>query len=148
MGRSNYLPCGGWITGEVEGPGVVKPLSIKYAGIYNSDMSIRITDITDGTSNTIGWMETTGAASISPRDYAVSWMGGCSTGTANGIPGGPAQHWFPCSFHTHIVSVSMCDGSVHSFHDGITYPNSPLWIVLQRLGGRQDGEVAGVSEVE
>jgi prepilin-type N-terminal cleavage/methylation domain-containing protein len=136
-GRSNYIGCAGQF-----GP------AYDYAGTYYLGSKTRMTDIIDGTSNTIAFGETLGGsyppgtgASGPSRDYALTWAGAGSLPLYWGLPDPPQWYTFG-SYHTGIVQFAFGDGSVRSIRKGIaTNPGSADWTALMGAGGRNDGTV-------
>jgi hypothetical protein len=95
--------------------------STKYVGPFGMNTKNKLTDITDGTSNTLAFGETLGGQDHGARDFYPSWMGATGLSTAWGIPaGGQAGWWNYSSRHTGVVLFSFCDGSVHALTKGIT----------------------------
>jgi len=130
-GRSNYIGCGGEF-GEGYPP---------YAGIYEANSKCKMTDITDGTSNTIAFGECLGGTENGPRDFALTWMGAGSLPTYWGLPT-PGQWYTFGSKHPGVVQFGFGDGSVRSIRKGVgTTPGSADWYMLQRAAGRSDGEL-------
>jgi prepilin-type N-terminal cleavage/methylation domain-containing protein/prepilin-type processing-associated H-X9-DG protein len=152
LGRTNY----GGVLGTL-GRGTY-PLYNNYRGVFSNRSQTTITQITDGTSNTLMFGEFLGGADPAPGGppkYAGSWMGFGALPTLTGLPGsGPGQpDWTQFSSrHTGVVQFCFADGSVHALTAGtsdwlLTFgvPYSTGWYVLQQLAGMQDGEVRNTS---
>jgi prepilin-type N-terminal cleavage/methylation domain-containing protein len=135
-GFSNYIGCAGQF-GE----------AYSYPGVYEADRQSRFADVSDGTSNTIMFGETLGGVETGTRDYSLTWMGAGSLPLYWGLPT-PAQWYTFGSKHTGVVQFGFGDGSVRSIRKGIgTNPGAADWYVLQRAGGRNDGEVLDFSQL-
>ena len=145
MGMTNYAAsCG-------SGRGA-NAITSKYKGVFANRTTLSIPAISDGTSNTIAFGETSGRTW--PGDpvtknnrFAHTWMGANAVstvrGTGNGINTSPLQF---NSFHTGIVQFALCDGSVRGIRGGIPANSADSsWQTLQRLGGYADGEVFDTS---
>jgi len=129
-GRSNYIGVGGEF-GEF----------YPYPGIYYSNSKTRITDITDGTSNTFAFGEALGDTDTAPRTFALTWMGAGSLPLYWGVPATPQWYTFG-SRHAGVVNFGYADGSIRTVRKGIgATAGSSDWLVLMRAGGRNDGEV-------
>jgi type II secretory pathway pseudopilin PulG len=142
-GRSNYIGCAGQF-------GSAYP----FPGIFYLNSKTKITDITDGTSNTLMFGETLGGVDVGQRDYALCWAGAGALPTYWGLPStGQAQWYNFSSKHTGVVQFGYGDGSVRSIRNGIAALNyiasptqSPIaspatslpWIAAS---GRNDGVV-------
>jgi prepilin-type N-terminal cleavage/methylation domain-containing protein len=132
LGMTNYAPNAGWM-------GTSYPV---LCGPYFPDSKTRITSITDGTSNTLGFGEYLGGADPGNRDYVAAWMGMGGMSTAWGLGptitngGRPATSWYQfAGHHTGGVLFGFCDGSVRSINRSI---NTNTYIYLS---GMSDGVV-------
>jgi prepilin-type N-terminal cleavage/methylation domain-containing protein len=133
-GKSNYVGCAGQF-----GP------TYAYPGMYFADSAIKFTDVTDGTSNTFMFGETIGGAETGTRDFSLTWMGAGSLPVYWGLPT-PAQWYTFGSKHTGIVQFGFGDGSVRGVRKGVGInAGSSDWTELQRVAGRNDGEVPNFS---
>jgi prepilin-type processing-associated H-X9-DG protein len=165
LGKTNYMAVAGacWkdaiTSSPSDGPGA--NLSI-YEGIFTNRSKTRITDITDGTSNTLFFGEGLGGVKNN-RDLYWSWMGCGSLGTKFGMnsnggvnngsnltPGG----WnFFCSAHSGgITQFCYADGSVHGLTPGSTVSRNPTtagsdWFKYQVMSGKGDGQTLDVSSI-
>jgi prepilin-type N-terminal cleavage/methylation domain-containing protein/prepilin-type processing-associated H-X9-DG protein len=140
MGASNYVANAGYLAGAVS----------SLEGPYYANSKTKITAITDGTSNTVGFGETLAGRDSGNRYSRLAWMGAGCQATYLGLPAqGSANSWDFSSRHTAIVNFAFCDGSVRSFTRGIPSvgaslnPNRANWSAQQTawIGatGMQDG---------
>jgi len=155
LGRAHYATMGGYplfsagtINGQTDPGG-------RFEGIFGYNRHTRLTDITDGTTNTMlfveysnSWVDfgTTPPNSLLTGNCAGSWVGGfiytywalvdaTDATTYPTMPRGKSPWFRPSSPHTGIVNVCMGDGSVRGLRTSIDYN---VWVVL---GGKADGVV-------
>ncbi|MFO0936816.1 MAG: DUF1559 domain-containing protein [Gemmataceae bacterium] len=129
-GATNYVGCAGGLgTYELASPYYF------YRGIYYPNSKTKLTSITDGTSNTLGFGETLGGNGVS-KDFNLAWAGSGSMPVAWGLKTPATSQWYTFSSrHTGLVNFAMCDGSVHGINMNIdTY-------TLRVIAGMQDGLV-------
>jgi len=143
LGRTNYVPMGGYPIFNA-GDGIPD----HFAGIFGYNKSTKVTDITDGTSNTILVAEYAsakvnfGTTDALTGPCAGAWGGGfmytywAPDPKGQGLDSsGNAMHYAYGSRHTGIFQVCMADGSVRGLKNGIDYST---WVVI---GGKADGVV-------
>jgi prepilin-type N-terminal cleavage/methylation domain-containing protein len=157
-GRTNYLPCSGANGAFGGAPFHSDPATggtdlSQYVGIFTDRSKTKLTQISDGTSNTIMFGEGLGRSTDRAPDFAWSWIGGLTVpskfgiGTRGGVaasnqPGARPINW--SSAHTGGTQFAFGDGSVHFIKQGATYQKNPPssdWFVLQQLSGMRDGQV-------
>jgi prepilin-type N-terminal cleavage/methylation domain-containing protein/prepilin-type processing-associated H-X9-DG protein len=141
LGLSNYIGNAGTL-GRVTG------YYGTWYGPFTADSRTAITDIRDGTSNTLLYGETLAGTSNGPRDYVLAWMGAGAMPTGYDLTD-PATWYNFSSRHPQHVNFALCDGSVLSLSrcgSGTDY-FSPRWFALQQLAGIDDGSVPDVSLV-
>jgi prepilin-type N-terminal cleavage/methylation domain-containing protein len=109
-----------------------------YVGPYYRNSQTALTDITDGTSNTIGFGETLGGQKTSAREMTISWAGSGAMAGAWGISDTP--HWYTYgSKHTGVIMFGFCDGSVRPVKTSADYNNFIFAV------GMHDGQVINFS---
>jgi prepilin-type N-terminal cleavage/methylation domain-containing protein/prepilin-type processing-associated H-X9-DG protein len=115
--------------------------------IWETNKPLRITDITDGSSNTFMIGE-----AVSTKDFMTAWchmdntIGTCAMppnckNPATGLDYPPDQWWNHYGFtsmHSGGVQFAMTDGSVHFIGNDIALP------VYRALATRAGGEIAGL----
>jgi prepilin-type N-terminal cleavage/methylation domain-containing protein len=115
----------------------------QYNGPFGVNSQTRLTDIQDGTSNTVAFGETIGGQ-IFPdgsTDFKSAWGG---TGIISSITGSRvrANAFRYCSLHTAVNNFVFCDGSVRPLTKVllISYDPPPAtWYMFQAVCGMQDG---------
>jgi prepilin-type N-terminal cleavage/methylation domain-containing protein/prepilin-type processing-associated H-X9-DG protein len=155
MGRTNYLGVGGGY-GKVDGSDNVAPDYNynnwgPYTGIYYMNSKTKITEITDGTSNTVAFGEYVGVHIDGHREFGISWMGAgwlssrqglAPIYTPSGATGGNDYTWRQFSSkHTGIVNFAFADGSVRPISRNADFYS---WIYAT---GMQDGRVLDLSKL-
>ncbi len=146
LGRSDYAGCAGLGRGN-------NPNYSQFEGIFVDRNAKKLEGIADGTSNTIMFTEASGRAHASIANrynvFAHSWVGSASISTGFGTRNGKEAYVYQMSsYHTGVVQVGLADGSVKAVRGGISNnPQDPTWLVLQGLGGVNDGTVADSSNV-
>jgi prepilin-type N-terminal cleavage/methylation domain-containing protein len=115
-----------------------------WVGPYTIDSKTKMTDIRDGTSQTIGFVEVLGGhKNGQSRDFLASWIGTGSFVSYWGPITDPNSQWY-CynSNHQGIVQIGFCDGSVRSIAkvpNGDTYSNR--WYANTYAAGMNDTSV-------
>ncbi len=141
LGRTNYLPSAGRI-------GLGDPT---YTGPFYANSTTRMTDITDGTSNTIAFGEYLGGfKSSGVREFTASWMGAGSLatawGTASDNPASNQARWYRWgSRHAGIVQFAFCDGSVRPVRKGLQSGDGYNQFIYAT--GARDGRVIDFSQL-
>ncbi len=148
VGVEIYMPLGWTNYAASCGSGRgANPTTSKYKGVFANRTTLSIPAISDGTSNTIAFGETSGrtwpTTLTKTNRFAHSWMGANAVstvrGTGSGINSSPLQF---NSYHTGIVQFALCDGSVRGIRSGIPANSTDSsWKTLQALGGYADGDV-------
>ncbi|MCA9066059.1 MAG: DUF1559 domain-containing protein [Planctomycetaceae bacterium] len=127
QGQTNYLPCGGVIGGHIDNAWGGKK------GVFASGRKTRLRDITDGTSNTIAFVEVTGG-----DNYSFWWIDNGAFPTAWGFG---TNYYNLNSGHTGGIQVGLADGSVRFISENI---DARRWSgTLHNLAAMQDGNVIG-----
>ena len=118
LGRSNYLGVGGAF-GNVDRLDAFHAQFYPFKGIYYANSQTRISEISDGTSNTLSFGEYLGGLSrTGTRPLELSWMGAGWLPTKYGLApvygpqGNDYNIWMFQSGHTGVVNFAFADGSV------------------------------------
>jgi prepilin-type N-terminal cleavage/methylation domain-containing protein/prepilin-type processing-associated H-X9-DG protein len=158
MGASNYIGNAGFE--DFSSSGNSNPTAAKYRGPYYTNSRTKITDVQDGTSNTIGFGETA-SGPYSGSNFRLTWGGAGSMTTYYGLPSSNNRHpWVFSSRHPNSVNFGMCDGSVRSITATCNTPRNaagardpfntaspdyPAYWAFQALAGMQDGVVNNIA---
>jgi prepilin-type N-terminal cleavage/methylation domain-containing protein len=134
-GATNYIGCAGGLGSYT---GLANPTYLLYPGLYYPNSKVKITDISDGTSNTLAFGESLGGNN-QPRDFHISWMGASGMPVAWGLPTSPANAaWYKYSSkHTGLILFAFGDGSVRAISPGISTAT------YRAIAGRYDGYTPG-----
>jgi prepilin-type N-terminal cleavage/methylation domain-containing protein/prepilin-type processing-associated H-X9-DG protein len=168
LGKTNYLGVSGCIGRDAtkSHPTVGPNANLaQFDGVFGNRTPIRLTDILDGTSNTLMFGENIGGEGPGTPDFNLSWMGCGALGTSRGLGrggvpflnGGSRYSRFS-SYHPGGVQFCMADGAVRNIAFGSTAfvidlngamnpPPSHDWWLLQQLAGRADGRTEDVSPI-
>ncbi len=114
LGRTNYMGMGGY-AGNIPGWGF-------YIGIFYNRSKVRMSEISDGTSNTIIFGEAVGGktgTSNATREFGFTWMGGGYLTSGSGL--GTWQFGGFNSEHPNICQFAIADGSVKAVQTNIDF---------------------------
>jgi prepilin-type N-terminal cleavage/methylation domain-containing protein/prepilin-type processing-associated H-X9-DG protein len=127
LGRSNYLGVGGAF-GDVDPTDAFHARWYSFKGIYYANSHTRVTDVSDGTSNTLAFGEYLGGISrTGTRPLELSWMGAGWLPTKWGLApvygpqGDDYSIWMFQSGHTGVVNFAFADGSVRGISQAADY---------------------------
>lgn len=159
LGKSNYTGVAGpgWNDGSIGAPAAGGMNFKPYTGIFTNRSKVKVSIITDGSSNTLMIGEGIGGNAPGIRDYQWSWMGVGAMATFHGIrpcttpaAGTLAENSTVCAWanfnsnHTGIVQFAFGDGSVRALKQGGSHqrltPTSSAYLCFQALAGMNDGD--------
>jgi prepilin-type N-terminal cleavage/methylation domain-containing protein len=125
LGRTSYVAQSGYY-----GPAPGYP----YCGPYYAGSTTTMVQITDGTSNTLAFGESSGGF---PVDYANTWIGSGNLPLAWWPAATPkAAQWYQfSSYHPGIVNFAMCDGTVRAVGNNVNYT-----VLLEAAGMNDNSE--------
>ena len=150
-GLTNYVPNAGTL-GRFPAlfPSAILEYYAAHEGVFIPNEQFAITNITDGTSNTILFGEYLGNISNGQRTYSMSWMGASGFFTNNTFDQTPAKmHFSLNSAHSGVANFVLADGSVRVIAKNFATPATsalvlsksvPRWSALQSAAGKSDGE--------
>ncbi|HET6576350.1 MAG TPA: DUF1559 domain-containing protein, partial [Fimbriiglobus sp.] len=135
-GGTNYIPCAGGLGAYT---GRANDAYRLYPGIYYPNSKVKLTEISDGTSNTLAFGETVGGYTTDgQKNFHQSWMGASGMAVAWGLPSNfkDARWYMYSSKHAGgLVQFAFGDGSVKGVRSSISSGT------YRALGGRSDGYV-------
>jgi prepilin-type N-terminal cleavage/methylation domain-containing protein/prepilin-type processing-associated H-X9-DG protein len=125
LGLSNYTGCaGGWSNDPAYWFTNGNP-KVNFVGVFFDGSQTKLTDVTDGTSNTIAFGEIRSGSDLnSPQPgwgkFVYAWAGCGIMPTGDGLADQQLPDQFG-SFHKNVVNFAMADGSVRPFKRTIDY---------------------------
>ena len=128
LGRTNYVGVAG-------GYGIIDVKEADaYRGCFHSRSEYNLSDVRDGSSNTLLFGETAGGFDANnQRLYSHSWMG---SGCMAVFPGIKGKEWGQfCSFHGDSAQFCYADGSVRTMTDSVATN------ILMSISGIREGQV-------
>jgi prepilin-type N-terminal cleavage/methylation domain-containing protein/prepilin-type processing-associated H-X9-DG protein len=132
----NYIGCAGGLGAYT---GLANTSYYLYPGIYYPNSQTKMTDIKDGTSNTLAFGEALGGNGTT-KDFNMSWFGSGSMPVAWPLSNAANSQWYTFSSrHTGVVNFAFADGSVHPLSLSIST------LTYRLLGGMADGYVIDAS---
>jgi prepilin-type processing-associated H-X9-DG protein len=156
LGAANYVGNAGFFGADMK-VGTNNPMG---TGPYYQNSKTKVSDISDGTSNTIAFGETLGGRARGVRDSRLSWMGAGSLPSVYGSPAPSGMFYYSFgSKHPGVTNFALCDGSVRTIIQGIN-PCSGVFGNYNRvtnceanyqafiaLSGMHDGLVVDLSQL-
>jgi prepilin-type N-terminal cleavage/methylation domain-containing protein/prepilin-type processing-associated H-X9-DG protein len=146
LGRTNYVGVGGASGLVPTGSPPSNLIWAPYTGIYYENSRTKITDITDGTSNTLAFGEWLGGIhNDGSRDMELSWMGAGWLRTRWGLAPiyGPQNNdYYHAQFQSmhpgRVVNFAFADGSVRGISTSVDFN------VFIYASGKADGQVYSI----
>jgi prepilin-type processing-associated H-X9-DG protein len=150
-GLTNYVPNAGTL-GRFPAliPSAILDYYASHEGVFVPNEQFAITNITDGTSNTLLFCEYLGNTSNGQRSHSMSWMGASGFLMNYTFNNSPTQmHYSPNSAHSGVANFVMVDGSVRAITKNFTTPTTsaivvakgePRWAAFQAAAGKADGD--------
>lgn len=135
MGRTNYLPVGGYF-GNSDTPAPYGP----RVGIFTRSKKTKITSIRDGSSNTIMFGEAIGDRA---SNYSFCWMAAAPHPTYWGINNNDPRWYRWSSGHSGTCNFTFGDGSVRGIRSIIGAGNIPL----ANVAGKAEGAVQNPDQI-
>ncbi len=132
VGRTNYIASNGGLGTDSDW--------LAWLGPYYINSKTKLTDIADGTSNTIGFGETLAGTATGVRDLALMWPGsGCMPAAWGPVTDANTDYFTYSSRHGPVINFAFCDGSVRPIVKG---SDRATFIYA---AGMQDGQVVNWS---
>ncbi len=136
-GGTSYVGCAGGLGGYM---GLANDQYRLYPGIYYPNSKTKLTDMADGTSNTLAFGEVIGGynPTSGARETHASWAGASGMPVAWGLPtSAKASRWYQFSSNHSggIIMFAFGDGSVKGLRNSISTAT------YRALAGRSDGYV-------
>ena len=159
-GLTNYMPTAGTLGkyNVTNTASLSQPFYAAHDGPFFVDQGLSFSTLTDGTSNTVLFAETTGGFSLSGdattpslgnRTWSTAWLNASAMPSYWSATRKPDLFSYS-SFHTGIITVALGDGSVRSIRPGNSLPASAAeianrtntgWDAIQKVCAKSDGVV-------
>jgi prepilin-type N-terminal cleavage/methylation domain-containing protein len=138
QGKTNYVGVSGYF-------GNTNTSNDAFEGVFSNRSQARMTDVTDGTSNTLMFGEIIAEFIPAPTNqyYSYSWMSGPFP-VAWGLPT-PAHYYSFGSKHPGVVNFALADGSIRNIRSGFT--SGSQWNTYVYMAGKNEGQVIDPSTI-